>query len=149
MGCEEERRSLFRLRRQLSHRQQSRDHRRCRGHARQSDRRDRHYEDHAGPVGRRFQLRPRRLAADTAYGAARLLKWLVDRKIAPHIPVWDTRRVLMAPSAAPTLSSIESATSISVRVESCCTPPEQSSTAVRCAIAPLSETVMFARLKIS
>jgi transposase len=40
-------------------------------------------------VGRRFQLRPRRLAADTAYGAVRLLKWLVDRKIAPHIPVWD------------------------------------------------------------
>ncbi len=40
-------------------------------------------------VGRRFQLRPRRLAADTAYGAVRLLKWLVDRQIAPHIPVWD------------------------------------------------------------
>lgn len=40
-------------------------------------------------VGRRFQLRPQRLAADTAYGVVRLLKWLVDRKIAPHIPVWD------------------------------------------------------------
>jgi transposase len=40
-------------------------------------------------VGRRFHLQPRRLAADTAYGAVRLLKWLVDRKIAPHIPVWD------------------------------------------------------------
>jgi transposase len=40
-------------------------------------------------VGRRFQLRPQRLAADTAYGAVRLLKWLVDRRIAPHIPVWD------------------------------------------------------------
>ena len=37
----------------------------------------------------RFGLRPRRLAADTAYGAVRLLKWLVDRQIAPHIPVWD------------------------------------------------------------
>ena len=35
----------------------------------------------------------------------------------------------MAPSAALTSSSIESATSISVRVESCCLPPEQSSTA--------------------
>ena len=31
-------------------------------------------------VGRRFQLRPQRLAADTAYGAVRLLKWLVDRR---------------------------------------------------------------------
>lgn len=37
----------------------------------------------------RFGLRPRRLAGDTAYGAVRLLKWLVDRQIAPHIPVWD------------------------------------------------------------
>src|SRR5690242_10717708 len=40
-------------------------------------------------VERRFDLRPRRLAGDTAYGAVRLLKWLVDRNIAPHIPVWD------------------------------------------------------------
>jgi transposase len=40
-------------------------------------------------VGRRFDLRPQRLAGDTAYGAVRLLKWLVDRKIAPHVPVWD------------------------------------------------------------
>ena len=38
-------------------------------------------------VGRRFQLRPQR--GDTAYGAVRLLKWLVDRNITPHIPVWD------------------------------------------------------------
>jgi transposase len=40
-------------------------------------------------VKRRFNLQPRRLAGDTAYGAARLLKWLVDRGITPHIPVWD------------------------------------------------------------
>jgi Transposase DDE domain len=40
-------------------------------------------------VAHRFDLRPNRLAADTAYGAVRLLKWLEDRKIAPHIPVWD------------------------------------------------------------
>lgn len=25
----------------------------------------------------------------TAYGAVRLLKWLVDRNITPHVPVWD------------------------------------------------------------
>jgi transposase len=37
----------------------------------------------------RFGLRPQRLAGDTVYGAVRLLKWLVDRQIAPHIPVWD------------------------------------------------------------
>jgi hypothetical protein len=40
-------------------------------------------------IGRRFDLQPQRLAGDTVYGAVRLLKWLVDRKIAPHIPVWD------------------------------------------------------------
>jgi len=40
-------------------------------------------------VARRFDLRPGRLAADTAYGAVRLLKWLEDRKIVPHVPVWD------------------------------------------------------------
>src|SRR6478752_502997 len=40
-------------------------------------------------VRRRFDLRPQRLAGDTAYGAVRLLKWLVDRSITPHIPVWD------------------------------------------------------------
>jgi len=40
-------------------------------------------------VERRFDPRPRRLAGDTAYGAVRLLKWLVDRNITPHVPVWD------------------------------------------------------------
>ena len=40
-------------------------------------------------VERRFDLRPKRLVDDTVYGLARLLKWLVDRKITPHVPVWD------------------------------------------------------------
>ncbi len=40
-------------------------------------------------VNERFDLRPQRLAGDTAYGAVRMLKWLVDRQILPHIPVWD------------------------------------------------------------
>ena len=37
----------------------------------------------------RFDLQPHRLAGDTVYGAVRMLKWLVDRQITPHIPVWD------------------------------------------------------------
>src|SRR5271166_231671 len=38
----------------------------------------------------RFGLKPERLAADTAYGAAAMLNWLVEEKgIAPHIPVND------------------------------------------------------------
>src|SRR5262249_14304590 len=40
-------------------------------------------------VERRFDLRPERLVGDTVYGVARLLKWLVDRNITPHVPVWD------------------------------------------------------------
>lgn len=40
-------------------------------------------------VKRCFDLRPQRLAGDSVYGAVRLLKWLVDRKITPHVPVWD------------------------------------------------------------
>ena len=38
----------------------------------------------------RFDLKPERLAADTAYGSAANLDWLVNEKgIAPHIPVID------------------------------------------------------------
>jgi transposase len=40
-------------------------------------------------IKRRFNLRPQRLAGDSVYGAVRLLKALVDRKITPHVPVWD------------------------------------------------------------
>ena len=37
-----------------------------------------------------FDLRPERLAADTGYGSAEMLAWLVDeREIEPHIPVFD------------------------------------------------------------
>jgi transposase len=37
-----------------------------------------------------FALRPKRLAADTAYGTGKFLGWLVnDKRITPHIPVWD------------------------------------------------------------
>ena len=37
----------------------------------------------------RFDLHPERLIADTAYGTGPMLGWLVERKIAPHIPVFD------------------------------------------------------------
>ena len=38
----------------------------------------------------RFGIKPERLAADTAYGSASNLNWLVEEKqIAPHIPVID------------------------------------------------------------
>jgi hypothetical protein len=34
-------------------------------------------------------LKPKRLAADTAYGTGKLLAWLLGRDITPHIPVWE------------------------------------------------------------
>ena len=40
-------------------------------------------------VKRRFDLRPERLIADTAYGSGKNLGWLVKRGINPHIPVID------------------------------------------------------------
>src|SRR5499433_808714 len=39
---------------------------------------------------RRFDLKPAYLAADTAYGSAETLNWIInEKKIAPHIPVID------------------------------------------------------------
>jgi transposase len=41
-------------------------------------------------VEKRFDLKPRRLIGDMAYGAAELLGWMVNEKaIEPHVPVWD------------------------------------------------------------
>ncbi len=37
----------------------------------------------------RFDLKPDHMAGDVAYGTGGLLGWLVDRKIDPHISVWD------------------------------------------------------------
>ena len=34
-------------------------------------------------------MKPKRLAADTAYGTGKFLGWLAKEKTAPHIPVWD------------------------------------------------------------
>jgi transposase len=37
-----------------------------------------------------FDLKPKRLIADTAYGTGKFLGWLVkEKRITPHIPVWD------------------------------------------------------------
>jgi hypothetical protein len=41
-------------------------------------------------VEQKFHMKPMRLVGDTNYGTATMLGWLVDEKrIAPHIPVWD------------------------------------------------------------
>jgi transposase len=41
-------------------------------------------------VEERFDIKPNRLVGDTAYGTASMLHWMVDEKrIEPHVPVWD------------------------------------------------------------
>jgi transposase len=41
-------------------------------------------------VERRFDIKPKRLIGDTAYGTAELLHWMVnDKAIEPHVPVWE------------------------------------------------------------
>jgi hypothetical protein len=40
-------------------------------------------------TGRRFDLKPGWLTADTAYGTGKLLAWLLDESITPHIPAWE------------------------------------------------------------
>jgi len=41
-------------------------------------------------VEERFDITPRRLIGDTAYGTAPMLGWMVqDKGIEPHVPVWD------------------------------------------------------------
>lgn len=41
-------------------------------------------------VEERFEMKPKRLIGDTAYGTAEIPGWIVDEKaIEPHIPVWE------------------------------------------------------------
>jgi len=40
-------------------------------------------------VAERFSLKPDRIAGDVAYGTGKMLGWLIDHDIDPHIPVWD------------------------------------------------------------
>lgn len=39
-----------------------------------------------------FNLQPDHIAGDVAYGTNKLLGWLVERDIDPHVPVWDKWR---------------------------------------------------------
>ena len=41
----------------------------------------------------RFGLKPRRIAADVAYGTGEMLGWLVKHDIDPHIPVWEQSEI--------------------------------------------------------
>ena len=70
----------------------------------------------------RFGLRPERLAADTAYGSAATLHWIVnEKKIAPHIPVIDKSKREDGSLAGRTSRSTRIAMSMCARRASSCT----------------------------
>src|SRR4029077_12455686 len=74
---------------QLSDRHRERYHCRRRGHPGANLRRGRCRQDDDRRTEQRVGLKPRRLAADTAYGTGKFLGWLASAGIAPQIPVWD------------------------------------------------------------
>jgi hypothetical protein len=69
----------------------------------------------------RFDLKPQYLAADTAYGSAETLNWIVnDKRIAPHIPVVDKSGREDGSLSRDDFAFARRATSISARRASCC-----------------------------
>ena len=94
---------------------------------------------------RRFSLKPRRLAADTAYGTGRFLGWLVGRGIAPHIPVRDASESMTAPFRAVTFVGTDGAASTFVQTTKFYTPPAPCTTATCSATVPPNSTAMLVR----
>jgi transposase len=91
----------------------------------------------------RFDIKPAYLAADTAYGSAETLNWLVnEKKIEPHIPVIDKSGRTDGLCRERTSRSTRSVTSMSARMASCCTPPARSLRALHSATVPPSSIVM-------
>jgi transposase len=67
-----------------------------------------------------FGLKPQRLSADSAYGSAEILEWILQEKqIAPHVPVWDKGERIDG-TFVPTSSSMQSRTPIPVRAAKFC-----------------------------
>lgn len=46
-----------------------------------------------GRTSETFGLKPGHIAGDVAYGTGKMLGWLVDKGIQPHVPVWDQSKV--------------------------------------------------------
>jgi len=94
----------------------------------------------------RFDIKPAYLAADTAYGSAETLNWLVnDKKIEPHIPVIDkSRREDGTFSRADFVFDKERDVYVCPTI-SFCTQLEPCTTAMHFVIVPPRPTAMSAR----
>jgi IS5 family transposase len=94
---------------------------------------------------RRFDVKPDRLAADTAYGTGKFLGWLVGAGIAPHIPVWDKgNRHDGTPSRAATSPSTRRRTNTDARMAKRCGRPAGCTTAARSATGRASSIAALA-----
>ena len=91
-----------------------------------------------------FALRPKRLAADTAYGTGKFLGWLVNDKGITHRTSRSGRRAieLTASSRALTSSGTSGMATTSAPTASRSAPVEQFMTGALCSTAPRNETVM-------
>ena len=92
----------------------------------------------------RFDLQPRRLAGDTVPQCSSGW-WTIGSHRTSRSGT--SRHAPMAPSAGPSSSLTDRAMPTSAQREGCCTPPEQSSTAIRFAIVPQSAIAMSAHSK--
>ena len=96
---------------------------------------------------RHLNLKPKRLAADTAYGTGRFLGWLVGRGIAPHIPVRDAGERDDGTLSLAISAGTDGAASISARTIKCCITLALCTMAPCYAIAPPNLIVMSVRLR--
>jgi len=98
---------------------------------------------------RRFGLKPKRLAADTAYGTGRFLGWLVGHRIVPHIPVRDASERDDGTLSRSDFRWDRRQAFTSARPARCCTPPAKCARATNFAIALPSSTAKSARSRCS
>src|SRR2546430_7925625 len=98
----------------------------------------------------RFDLRPRRLAADTAYGTGKFLGWLVKKKkIIPHIPVWEKSDRQDGIFSRSDFHWDRKRGAYVAPTGNCCRPAAPCTTDIRCCIAPRSGTATCARYERS
>ena len=94
-------------------------------------------------VADRFGLHPKRLAGDSAYGAAPMLAWLVkERGISPHIPVCDKSRRDDGTLSRRTSHSTQNATCMCAHKTNCSQPRAVSIASERYCTGPASSTAI-------
>jgi hypothetical protein len=98
-----------------------------------------------------FDLKPKRLAADTAYGTGKFLGWLVkEKKITPHIPVWEkSDREDGIFKRSDFISDKRRGHYISAPTAKCCAPVAPCTTGAPCSTAPRNTTATPARCERS